>query len=249
MGTPSDLAPEVTRHGSTDVRAAVLSMSARSADGHDADYLEWHGLDHLPEQYRIPAIRSGTRWVSTPDCRAARAASAERFDAVDHLVAYLFADPLGAGLDAFFALGADLRAADRMPCRLPMVELAGYELTNLAAARRVLVGADALPWRPARGVYLLIEQGPALPIEPLLGVPGVAGAWSYTGSASMHDRLTSTDGLCLTLAYLDGDPPEVARSMAHTLATRWRSGATTALLAAPFITVVPWAWDAALPTR
>jgi len=247
MGTPSDLTSEVTRHGRTDVRAAVLSMSARSPDRQDADYLEWHGLDHLPEQYRISALRSGCRWVSTPACRAARAASAARFDDADHVVAYLFADPLRAGLDTFFDLGADLRAVGRMPLRLPMVELAGYELTDTAAASRSLVGGDVLPWRPARGVYVLIEDGEPVRIDPLLEVPGVAGAWTYLGTGSLHPRLASTDGLRLSLLYLDDDPPTVARALVDELDRRWRSGTTSPLLAAPFVTVVPWAWAAALP--
>ena len=40
-----------------------------------AEYLDWHLHDHLPEQHRLPGLRHGQRWVSTPACRAARAAS------------------------------------------------------------------------------------------------------------------------------------------------------------------------------
>ncbi len=224
-------------------------MSARSPEGQDAAYLEWHGLDHLPEQYRIQGVRSGARWVSTAACRAARAASSERFDTVDHVVAYLFAEPVRTSLDTFFALGADLRAADRMPLRLPMVELAGYRRSAIAASRHALVGADVLPWRPALGVYLLIEHGPPLSAEPLLAVGGVAGLWSYAGTGSLHPRLTSTDGLHLTLAYLDDEPTAVAERLGGALHDRWASGDATPLLAAPFVTVQPWAWDAALPDR
>ena len=246
-GTPSDQAPLVSRHGGTDVRAGVFSMSARSPDGDDASYLEWHSLDHLPEQYRIAGLRSGARWVSTPACRAARAAEVAPYDAVDHLVAYLFADPVDAGLETFFALGADLRGAGRMPVRLPPVELAGYELTGKVAAPRVLVGADVLPWRPCRGVYLLLERGKVATPDVLLEAPGVAGAWSYEGTATLHPRLAGTEGAHLTVAYLDDDPAATAGRLAEVLVARWASGAVSPLLAAPFVTVVPWAWDAALP--
>ena len=246
-GIPSDQAPDVGRHGASDVRVGVFSMSARSPDGDDARYLEWHGLDHLPEQHRIAGMRAGARWVSTPACRAARSAEVAPYDAVDHVVAYLFADPVEDGLDTFFALGADLRAAHRMPVRLPLVELAGYRLTGKASAARVLVGADVLPWRPCRGVYLLLERGESVTLEHLLDVPGVAGAWSYDGSSSLHPRLAGTEGAHLTVAYLDDDPAVVADSVASVLTDRWSSGEVVPLLAAPFVTVVPWAWAAALP--
>ncbi len=267
-GTPTDDAPNVTRHGSSDVRAAVVSMSARSPEGLDAAYLEWHGLDHLPEQYRITGMRSGARWVSTPACRAARAAGVGHYDAVDHVVCYLFAEPLDSALDTFFALGADLRAVGRMPVRLPPVELAGYELVAKSASPRALVGADVLPWRPCRGVYLLLEQSPTDDLATtrpqkrgpfvarsggevvgaLADVPGVAGVWSYEGTGSLHPRLTGTDGLRLSIAFLDDHPPTMASRLDDVLADRWADGSVVPLLATPLVTVVPWAWDAHLPT-
>ncbi|MCU1374160.1 MAG: hypothetical protein JWO68_1446 [Actinomycetia bacterium] len=246
-GVPSDEAPAVLAHGRTDVRIGILSMSARSPEGLDARYLEWHGLDHLPEQHRIGGVRAGTRWVSTPACRAARAASAGRYDAVDHVVQYLFADPLTASLETFFTLGADLGAAGRMPMRLPSVELAGWRLTGTRAAGRVLAGADVLPWRPARGAFLLVEQGAAAAADDLVAVAGVAGAWTYEGTGSLHDRLADTDGLHLTVCSLDDDPVVAAHQLVPALDRRWASGATTPLLAAPFESVVPWAWDRSLP--
>lgn len=243
----SDEVHAVTAHGTTDVRAAILSLSARSATGEDAAYLAWHGLDHLPEQYRIPGMRHGARWVSTPECRAARAASSDRYDAVDHVVCYLFADPLAPALDTFFELGADLRGAGRMPRRLPAVELGGWERRGGLAAPAALVGADVLPWRPARGVYLLIEAGPTADPADVVDVPGVAGAWIFDGTSALHDRLASTEPLRLTIAYLEDSPSEVAVRLADVLRARWQSGGIEPLLAAPFVTVVPWAWDAAVP--
>jgi hypothetical protein len=246
-GRPSDLVPDVLRMGTTDVRLGVLSMSARSPDGLDAKYLEWHGLDHLPEQYRIPGIRSGQRWASTPACRAARVAGDARFEATDHVVLYLFADPVVASLDTFFDLGGALGAAGRMPLRLPAVELGGYELVGRAASLRVLAGADVLPWRPARGAYLLIESGGAdNDLAELVDVPGVAGIWRYRG-ARPYPRLADTTALHLTVCYLDDDPVQVAGRIAGDLADRWRSGEVVPMLGAPFEVVVPWAWDRALP--
>jgi hypothetical protein len=86
-GTPSDQLPDVLATGQTSVRFVFISFSARDPNGRDAEYLEWHTLDHRPEQYRLPELRSSLRLVSTPECRKARAASIGPFDSVDHVMA------------------------------------------------------------------------------------------------------------------------------------------------------------------
>lgn len=246
--TASDDAPAVSAHGTGDVRASVLSMSSRHPDGDDAAYLRWHGLDHLPEQHRLAGLRHGARWVSTPACRAARQGSAPRFDGVDHLVQYQLGDPLEATLDGFFSLGRALNDAGRMPLRLPSVELGGYRFDGAVASSHSLVGASVLPWRPSLGIELLIEAGTSpQPLEALVELQGVAGCWSYEGERSLHPRLAPTDGLRLTVLYLDDDPVTVADRLRALLTERWGSPTVTPLLAAPFVPVVPFAWDAALP--
>jgi len=98
-----------------------------------------------------------------------------------------------------------------------------------------------------RGAYLLLEEGARAPVEALLAVPGVAGAWTYDGSARLHDRLAPVEGRRLTTLFLDGDPAEVGAALAPVLAERWASAGVIPLLAAPFVTVVPFAWDRHLP--
>jgi hypothetical protein len=224
-----------------DVRLSVVSMSARSPDSADAAYLEWHALDHRPEQYSIAGIQRGQRWVSTPACRAARAADGERFTATDHVIQYLFAEPLEPALDRFFALGAELGAAGRMPIRLPAVELGGYELVHRVTAEHALVRPEVLPWRPCHGAYLMVEEGGADGDgAELAAVEGVAGFWRYRGGA-FHPRLADTTGLHLTVCYVDGDPVTTGERLGEVL------DRDRALLAAPFVTVVPWEWDRSLP--
>ena len=106
-GSPSELLPEVLATGASDADFIFLSLSGRDPTGRDADYIAWHSLDHRPEQYRLDGIRNTMRLVSTPQCRAARAANAAPYDAVDHIMTYQFADTstmpelneLGAALD------------------------------------------------------------------------------------------------------------------------------------------------------
>jgi hypothetical protein len=251
--TASDDDPAVVACGAGDVAHSVVSMSARHADGLDADYLAWHLTDHLPEQHRLAGLRGGQRWVSTPDLRAVRAASEPAYDAVDHLVQYLFAAPAEPALDRFFALGAALRAGGRRPITLPRVQVGGWDLVGSLAARRVLVGEAVLPWRPAAGVYVLVEQVGAAPasdladgLDALVAVAGVAGVWWWS-SASRHERLEATEGLDLTVCYLDEPPGSVAEALRPVLERRWAGGAIVPLLAAPFATVVAGDWDRHLP--
>jgi len=245
----SDAAPAIGEYGQGDVATSVVSMSRRHAEGHDAEYLEWHMLDHLPEQYRLPGLRLGQRWVSTPACRQARIVSEAPYADVDHIVQYLFAEPVGVGLDRFFPLGAALRRIGRMPMALPRVQVGGWELVDTRAAPRVLVGAAVVPWRPALGVFVLVERNVSPPgtggdgLDRLVDVPGVAGAWCWAGAAPRHERLDSTAGLGLTVCYLDGLALEVAPALGPVLARRWAEGKLLPLLAAPFELVTPGQWD------
>jgi hypothetical protein len=238
----------------------VFSLARRSPTGHDADYLAWHLLDHQPEQYRIDGVLKGQRWVSTPACRAARrpcsGPAAARFDGVDHVTHYLFGRPVGApgdsplddALDDFLALGAELAGLDRYPARLPSVMLANFEVESVAAAPRVRVSPEAIPFRPHRGVYLVLE--PPAPRDPpgeraqdlagLVAVDGVAGAWRFAPGTRRPDRFDAA-GLAVTLCYLDGDPAAVAPALAQAFEGWWRRSGVEPALAAPFETVsVPW---------
>ena len=216
-----------------DVTTVFVAMSGRDPEGRDADYLAWHALDHLPEMYGLAAVRGAQRLVSTPACRAARAASIGPYDGVDHVMTYLLADR--AGLGPMGEHAAALAAAGRMPLRLPSVEVAAYDLAGTAAAPRVLVAPDVVPWRPALGVYLLIERG-AAPAGDLTGVPGVAGVWWSRG-----------DDRQVTCCHLDDDPVAVAGRLRAALERRWDGGGPVPLLAAPFHVRVAFDWGRHLP--
>jgi hypothetical protein len=242
-GTPSDDLPEVLATGATDVRVLFVSMSAREPDGRDEEYLEWHSLDHRPEQYRLDGVRHSLRLVSTPACRAARAVTDSRYDAVDHVMTYFFAD--ANVLDRFTALSAAL-GGDRRPLRLPTVEFGVYDVAGRVAAPRALAGADVIPWRPARGVFLVVEQGARSPAA-LAEVPGVAGIWWHHTSTVASPVATDNEGMQVTYCYLDDDPVDVAVRLRAPLDARWKEIDVEPLLAAPFYTPVPFEWGRYLP--
>ena len=237
-------------------RAGVFSLAEASPDGPqaDADYLAWHLLDHLPEQYRNDALVHGLRWVSTPACRARRAArmsaspDAARFDRVHHVTHYLFAEPVDQALDDFLALGSELAGLDRYPVRLPGVMLANYDVAAAVAAPRVRVSAPAIPFRPTRGAYLVVEPAWSTTgvdraarsdhLAELASVDGVAGAWHFEPSTRRGDRFDAA-GLAVTLCYLDEQPESVAPALEAALEVAWQRWGTAPALAGPFETVRP----------
>ncbi len=238
-GTPSDEVAGVLATGRGDVTTVFVSLSGRDPDGRDAAYIRWHTLDHRPEQHRLAGMRGSLRLVSTPECRAARASSTDRYDATDHVMTYLFADP--AAIEPFMALGGALGAAGRMPHRLPSIEIDTFALAGVVAAPRVVAGADVIPWRPSIGVYLLLEHG-AASADGLRDVDGVAGVWWATCSS---DEGTVKQ---VTYCFLDDDPIAVAERLRPVVHRRWGDdGEVVPLLAAPFFSVVPYEWDRYLP--
>jgi hypothetical protein len=245
VGAPSDQCPEILATGRTDVKTIYTSLSKRHPEGLDAAYLEWHSLDHRPEQHRLAQLRASFRMVSTPDCRAARAASDERYDEADHLQSYFFTDR--TAMEGFQDLNVALGNAGRTPYLLPLVERGVYRVDGIAAAPRIKVGADVLLWWSAKGVYFMIERGGA-PVADLLDVPGVGGAW-WGRAEPLEPPFTTRDNSDLHVSYLflDDEPAEVAKRLRSRLEQRWSTTDNEPLFAAPFHSLVAYAWDRYLP--
>ncbi len=243
-GTPSDEVEDVLAAGRGDITTLFVSMATRHPEGTDADYLRWHTLDHRPEQHRLSEVRASLRLVSTPECRSARAAGRDRYDAIDHVMTYFFSDP--SGMNGFLDLAKALIGANRKLPLLPPVERGVYDVQSKSAAPRVKVGADVLPWWPVKGVYLLLERGDAT-AEGLLDVEGVAGVWSAV-TLAVDARLASAQvGQSITYCFLDDDPVATADRLRPVLAARWEQAGIEPLLAAPFYLVVPYEWDRYVP--
>lgn len=246
QGTPSEDLPDVLATGVNAATYAFISLSAREPDGRDAEYIEWHSLDHRPEQYRLPELRNSIRLVSTPACRAARAASTAVYDAADHVMTYQFTD--ASGLPGFTTLGWALAAGGRMPLRLPSVGFMTADLAGTVAAPSAVAGADVIPWRPALGVYLIIEDGHA-PAADLAEIPGVAGVWWFHGNETPAPYNVDARGRQITYCFLDDDPVATGLRLRELVQRRWATGSVTGLLAAPFCSVVPFEWSRYLPSE
>jgi hypothetical protein len=109
-----------------------------------------------------------------------------------------------------------------------------YAVETRIAAPRAKLGSDVLPWCPAKGVYLLIEEGAASATR-LADVPGVAGLWS--ASSVPTDFSTAGGGQQIIYCFLDDDPVATAGRLRRVLEQRWAVAGIQPLLAAPFY---PW---------
>ncbi len=238
------------------IDVGFFSISHSSENGDDRDYLEWHQLDHMPEQYQIPGIVLGQRWASTPACRAARFRQHSSWANVNNLVCYFMSEPVDETIDEFMALGAALRTAGRFPFALPPEFVGGMRRTASIASPDALVLADVIPFRPHTGVYLLVEtretpressqndsSDQEHRLQRLTDVPGVAGAWSFTSDPELQ-RSNSTVGVFdITLCYLDAEPIGVAHDLEHALEDHWTPPGSELIFAGPFEAITLWDWE------
>jgi hypothetical protein len=166
---------------------------------HEA-YNAWHQLDHLPEQFTIEGITFGQRWVRSPRCREAEAATGSLLDPFHYMTLYLLRDE--HVVPEFFALAERLYALDRF-FRARRAVLSGpFPVVGRWAAPRVAVSPGAIPFRPSHGVHVVV--GPSVDGQELVDHAGVAGAWQFADAE--HDRI-------VTVAFIDGDLWQASASL------------------------------------
>ncbi|MHB8682621.1 MAG: hypothetical protein ACYDA2_11075 [Acidimicrobiales bacterium] len=222
------------------VRVGFFSFTEITDPSEHRAYNEWHQLDHMPEQFPLPGIAGGERWVSTPALRAARAVDGPLLAPVHYVTLYLMTEPVAETLVAFAELGADLARVGRFHQHRRALLAGAFDAVSASAAARVLVSAPAVPFRPDTGVYVVVEDAPspdATPDAELLAVDGVAGVWRFTArppdAASRYDG----GGRRVTVCWLDGDPLAVSAVLGPHVA---RPGVS---FAGGFAAITPWQWD------
>jgi len=238
------------------VRAGFFSFTPPAAADDDGSYLRWHLLDHMPEQYQLPGMVLGQRWIADGDYADHRIAAEGPLADIGNAVAYLAGDPVQQTIDDFMALGRRLAEVGRFPFRRPSLGLRMLALEQWHAAPHALVSAEVVPFRPHRGVVLLVEQPTDSPRDEwlqwlhtdhyrrVLDVPGTAGAWMF-GSTTTWQLPPPAQGedVYVTVVYLDGDPLATAKALAPLVEQRWATGAVKPLFAGPLRTMMTWdAW-------
>jgi hypothetical protein len=210
----------------------------------------------MPEQYQLSGLILGQRWASTAACRAARAAEVGDWSLVEHMVLYLMGDPVEKTIDDFLDLGRHLAEMGRFPHHLPSQYVGALRLLEARAAPAAFVGAEVVPFRPNRGVYLIVDkpadrvdqvaflqrmQSEVLP--ELMTTPGVVGAWIFTTSAKIRRNMFTIGNYRMTVCYLDDDPAMVGTNLKPIVERVWSTAPADLLLAAPYESMMAWAWD------
>ena len=249
------------------IKVGFFSLTGGALSGDDAAYLRWHLLDHQPEQYSIPGMRLGTRWRADDECVALRLAADDGLAPVRHAVGYFMTDPIDQTLVAFSQLGRRAAETGRYPEPATSHLLGAFHLQQGYAAPRVLVSAEAVPFRPHRGIVLLVESigdGDVAAwarwhhvehVPALLSIDGVAGVYAFRSStllgvgadqgARFGMPMWDPGNRYVTVVYLDDDVAATTARLADPLRERWTSGAVAPELAGPFRSMVAYeAWPA-----
>jgi hypothetical protein len=238
------------------VKAGIFSLTAAAPADDDGTYLRWHLLDHMPEQYQLPGIVHGLRWLADGEYPDHRLAADGPLGDISNVVHYFVGDPVQETFDDFVTLGRALRENGRFPITRPLLQISGLRLLQWHAAPAALVSAEVVPFRPHRGVLLIVEEAtdgrPSQWLEwlhaehypALLATPGTAGAWTYGVSNGWQaPRGWRTEPHYITVVYLDEDPLATTRALAPLVEQRWRSGAVRPVFAGPLRTMIDWqAW-------
>ena len=221
------------------IRLGFFSFTEVTDPNEHHSYNEWHQLDHMPEQYPLDGIAYGQRWVSTPACRAARAVSEPLLDPIHYMTLYLMTEPVDRTLREFMQLGRDLHAVERFHLHRKAWLSGPFPFRAADVAPRVLISAEAVPYRPNRGVYVEVEEvagdeavDPTDHLGALCAVPGVAGAWSF-----------ADDERRVTVTWLDAPPLDLCEPLATIVARRRAASPGRTVFAGPLETITPWQWD------
>ena len=237
-----------------------------------ADYNRWHMLDHRPENINLPGMIYGERFVVSPDCAAKVTASDPAFYPFHYLLMYWMQEPMEEtwkGFRTFADTSIIMGRRPDIPYSKRHLQGIFFPLKGYVNPR-ILVSPEALPYRPARGLYVqafdvadpgsgtaqeLLSWYDLVHIPAMLNLKGVAGAWTF-GSDPAYSFPTSLNpnpaGRIVHVYYLDEDPLETLKDLESHQA-RWRvSGHTPPagsnagrreIFTGPLRTITPWQWD------
>ena len=245
------------------IKLGFFSLSHHSPDGDDRAYLEWHQLDHMPEQYQLPGLVFGPALGFDPGLRSGTGGRGGRLgpDGPRRLLP----DGQSARRDHRRVLHAGAgpgRDGPLLPVA-PKQYLAGLRL--LACPRRTarahLRRSRPLPPQPGDLPHRRRATGdPGCRTSTsnactptccptLVSVPGVAGALAFGTTPAIRRPHLQPGVYRITSCYLDDDPATVGERLAPVLKEIWKDAPVRPVLAAPFESMMIWDWDRFGPAK
>ena len=204
------------------LRSAFFGLGeVRSPDDHTA-FNWWHSSDHMAENLAAPGVFYSRRWVATPALAQARLAAAPEVAPSQYLFCYFMGEPAGQAVADFSTVGLQTRGLGRFE-RAHIHQAGHFTFLNAMVNERVVISAEALPYRPSRGVFVniadlsdlgmketLLNWYEGVHFPDMLGVNGVTGVYSFWAwSPSAASRLANPPGRFVHLYFLDQDPLSV----------------------------------------
>jgi hypothetical protein len=235
------------------VKAGIFNFTPPAQADEDSDYLRWHLLDHMPEQFQLPGMQHAVRYIADDACRQARIVGEGALAEVGYLMTYLIGDPVEQTVADFRTLGARLADVGRFPRRRRSLQKSALGLTSWHAAPAALVSGEVVAWRPHRGVFLIVDAlAPAdlfaesadQGFADFLWTPGVAGVWTYRTTDEWNLASVWPEPVQqLTVVYLDAEPMATSQVLEPIVHRRWARGLGYPRFAGPLRTMTTWeAW-------
>jgi hypothetical protein len=184
-------------------------------------YNAWHSTDHIPENLALDGVVLATRWVAPQRYLTERHVTDEVFEQHQYLVHYLMTEPVSTVFREFSDLGARTRNLGRFFAERDIVYAGHHRLLKSYPAEVVPISAEAVPFRPHRGVVVMVTDLPdpkheqeqsqtwdRAVIPAGLHVPGVLGAsWFSCTDVVVWTRPRALTGRRdVTVFYVDRDP-------------------------------------------
>ncbi|MDA2972582.1 MAG: hypothetical protein O3C62_08950 [Actinomycetota bacterium] len=258
---------------------AFFSFSAMADPTMHQAYSEWHQLDHLPENRALDGVIFGERWVRTPRCVELSASTSNEIpeppggisglapdfgpQSAQYMTMYWFAEPV----EDTVANWNDLAARSFHWGRRPEIGWTDRWMGFFVPVKgyvnpRVLVGPQALPFRPHTGIAVVVtrvegtnrELNELFSWHDVISIPqavrleGVAGCWTFASLAHFagnHGNEQPYEAIRIQVYFLDGEVEstlEELRSLPVDEPAN-RPRLETVVLDSPFLPITPWHWN------